>query len=475
MKNDALKTFRRIKEEQEKDSQNTYKRTRFPANLLFNFLYFRLFDIFYIENVDNLLKGLKKLFPDKNDSFFIEYNSENFIKNSTGISSGEWLNIGYLVGSSKNRFLGQRNRVLKELPSFVDYIHIELHKVLPSFFTLSYDVHLKESVTQELIKLHNSKFKSEITFRKLIPYGKLGGGYSTKSSEIVMRQEILTWISSLQIQVELYLKKFLKGKFFEDDPSKSTNLPCIEIYVVGKFPESKITIRNWIIKSSNWLESLGFHAIHIDSFTNNNLIYIPKWYENRDKHFRFNSRLLASKEDYIKTINLDMYGKDENLALSHNTQGDFLTLILPTIVILEMITRFKIKFEKIRSNIFSTFKSDSTPFFNLNKDVKLSSSLLQTSVIFDRISKEFDIEQKNISAQLEGISDFSKIGNKDKKRYTNLNEELLGMIMFKLKYLKGHVEFADNWLSKFLVLRNLSVTFFLALIAIIVAIISLLK
>ena len=135
-KGDVARTLRRIKKEQDKDSQNTLLKTRPPEGTAIEYFYFRLFDIFQIENVDNLLSGLRKLFPSFDDPFFRGDYFEKFIQNATGITGGGWINIGYICRDRKGRFFGNRFRELKKLPPYVDFIHIELHKVLPSFFLL---------------------------------------------------------------------------------------------------------------------------------------------------------------------------------------------------------------------------------------------------------------------------------------------------------------------------------------------------
>ncbi len=473
LKSDGLKTLRHIKQRQDKDSQDAFLKTRPPEGEAIEYIYFRLFDVFQIENVGSLLSGLKKLFPNFNDPFFRGDYYERFIQNATGISGGEWLNIGYIGRESKGRFWGERFRELKNLPSCVDYINIELYKVLPSVFTLTYDVHLEDSATQKLNELQNSFFTSEILFRKLIPYGKLGGGYSTNPAEHVMRQEITNWLTNLRSQVEKCLEQFLKGDFLRDKSQKSCHLPSIEVYAFKGMPESKTALRNWIQKSSRWLESLGFNLLLNNTFTDGKLIFVPKWQQDEDNN-RPSYRIMVAWDLYLKSINYEMYGNDEKFAVAHNTQEDFLAHILPPLVIFEILARFQGKFEKIRRNVFNTIKPAIFHEIHFGRYIKLSDTVLQASVLYNRISKDFQIEIKNISNHLKGVTAFTEIGHARKNKYRKLDEELLGAVEFRINLLKEHVDFAMFWLSQYLALRNLSVTYFLALIAGIVAIVSLL-
>src|SRR5689334_2549130 len=187
---DVIRTLRRIKKNQDEDSNNTLLKTRPPEEVEIEYFYFRLFDTFQIENVDDLLNGLRRLFPNFDDPFLRGDYYRKFIRNATGITGGGWLNLGYIYRDRKGRHFSDKVRELRSLPPYIDYIHIELHKVLPSVFAITYDVHLEENVTKQLTELQNSPYKSEIQFRKLIPYGKFGGGYSTNPAESVMREEI---------------------------------------------------------------------------------------------------------------------------------------------------------------------------------------------------------------------------------------------------------------------------------------------
>lgn len=473
LRGDGVTTLRHIKERQDKDSHDTFLKTRSPEGTTIELIYFRIFDIFQIENTDSLLSGLNKIFPKFSDPFFRGDYYEKFIQEATGISGGQWLNIGDIYRDRKGRFFGDRVRELKTLPPHVDYIHMELHKVLPSIFVVTYDVHLEESATNEINKLQNSLYKSEILFRRLIPYGKLGGGYSTNPAEHVMKRVIIDWLTDLRIQVEKCLEPFIAGDFLRDKSQKNSRLPSIEVYGIKGMPKTKPAIRNWIHASNRWLESLGFHLLVSNTFTDGKLIFIPKWQHDNDDN-RPSYRLVVAWDLYLQSINCEMYGHDKKFAIAHETQESFLTPILPPLVIFEMLARFQRKFEKIRRNVLGTIKP--TIFYGTHflKYINLSDTLLQASFLYDRISKDFQIESKDISMQLKEVSRLTEIGHVRKNKYRKLDQELLGGIEFRINSLKEHVDFATNWLSQYLALRNLAVTYFLALVAGIAAIVSVL-
>ena len=169
-----------------------------------------------------------------------------------------------------------------------------------------------------------------------------------------------------------------------------------------------------------------------------------------------------------------MYGNDERFAVAHNTQEDFLTPILPLLVVSEILARFQERFEKIRHDVLKTIKPALFYGIHFGKYIKLSDTVLQASVLHDRISKDFQFEVKYMSAELKEFSDFVELGRVQKNKNRKLDQELLDGVEFRINLLKEHVDFAMNWLSQYLSLRNLSVTYFLALVAGIAAIVSLL-
>ena len=467
----GVKTLRHIKERQDRDSQDTFNKTRPPKGIKTNFIYFRLFEIYKIENVNMLLEGLEKLFPNFNNNFIGGDSYKKFIQNSTGITSGEWLNIGYIFKDNKKGYAGQNHRELKELPRFVDSIHIELHKILPSIFVLTFDVNLNDNATQKINELQSSLYSSEIRFRKIIPSGVLGGGYSEKPCEHVMKQEIENWISNLQFQVEKCLRVFFTGYFLSEKSQSKGNLPSVSVFGIKGIPKNVLNITEWLINSGNWLESFGFDSLQFNSFTNGKLIFVRNWSRSED-NTKSRYRLIVAWDSYLEPKIIEMYGNNEKIAISIKTQEDFLSTILPSIAISEMLSHFQFSFEEIRQNVLSFLKPNILNGFHLRKYIKLNDAVLQASVLYDRISKDFKIEKDYISRNLEKISDFSESRKSKKNKKSELNEYLIRQIEFKIEMLKEHVDFLFTWLSRYLALENLSMTFFLAIIALFLAMLS---
>jgi hypothetical protein len=470
IKGHIFETLRGLKREQDRESTDTFTKTRPPEGVEIEYPYFRLFDIFQIEDANKLLKGLRKLFPYFNDPFIEGHYNENFIRNATGMTVGEWLNIGCLYKENKGRRFYGRSSKINELPSFVDYINVELHKILPSIFVITYDVHLNDNLINKLIELQSTKYLPDIKLRNIIPYHKGSVGYSMLPAELVMERNIGEWFTNLRYSVEDCLKNYIKGEFLNDKSKLYNHLPSIEVFIFKGLPETRKAIINWINKSNRWLGSLGLHYLFINAFTNGKLFFIPKTLQTYDNGIP-SYRIIISYEAYVKSLNKEIKGKIEKGAVIYKSQN-ILTSMQSPLVIFELLRRFEIKFKKIRQEVFQTINSSGIREYILIRDIMLSNSVLRASSLYDRISKDYHLESKNITRQLKEVSDMIEINNSIKGKVLHLDIELNKGINNRIRILKEHVEFAMNWLAQFLSLRNLFFTNMLALIAVIAAISS---
>lgn len=467
LKGDGINTIRRLEKKNKSKAEELYEKTRPPKDNTIDYLYFRLFDVFQIEDFENLIQGIKRLFPDFEDDFLFGNRDLEFIRKATGISGGHRLNIGTLYRDAEGMVFGYRARKMIELPEYVDFIDVELHKCLPSIFVMTYDVVLRNTATEKLIQLQNTYYYPEIQFRNLLPRGKSAGGYSTAFAEHVMRREIVKWLDTLRYQVEKILKSYLKGDFMLEVSEHITKLPAIEVYGFKNAPKTKTAQKNWLIATKDWLESFGFPRHHYDTYTNGKIMFLSI---EKEEFFsttiidRSVHRLMVMWKSYIGTINTNMYGNNESYAIVHSTQ-ELLTAMLPAIVLLEIISRFQHKFEKIRRDVLSNIKPRNIFGLYLLNYIKLSNDVFQASILYDRISKDFKQEQEYISRQLSEISDFKQIDLAGSNISNQLDDGLLKEVKFRIGFLEEHVTFISNWISQFLSLRNLSVTYLLAVVA----------
>ena len=287
-----------------------------------------------------------------------------------------------------------------------------------------------------------------------------------------MRREILKWLSDFRSQIERCIGRYIQGYFFKRSFGNKSSLPAIEVYSFKGIPKTKAKFLSWVKSASPWLESLGFYLFSYKMYSDGKVIYVPL----REKdYFGISyapvSRLMIHEEQYLQTIDIRMFGNDKRLAMAENSQ-EVLTLLLPYLVIDEILIVFQQEFEEIRNTIFRSMKKSGILFYWLGRLIKLNDVLLRLSVSHDRISKELQLEQKWIAKSLQEVEDLKVVESLNKNRPALLGDALKKSVDARLDLLTKHISIAHDWFTQYLALRTIAVTYILAVVAGITAIIS---
>lgn len=408
---------------------------------------------------------------------------------------------------------------MSKLPPEVDHIQVGLHQILPSVFVVTFDVYLTDRATQRLMQLQSMHYLSEVRFTRLIPRGILAGGYSESPADGVMRREILSWLKQLRGEVEMCLKPLANGYFMRHSPDKVARLPAIEIYAlkgvlkgnkVGNIsnkseeePElgalHRFLARPWSVfrwkateqtpeqktiealpngsyafneilstlinEAWRWWRSLGFNSFGYNVYTDDKLMFMPRQDEVvYGRSERIPHRLIVLWEPYLASIKTNGFGEDQKAAVAYYTQ-DTLDTMLPCIAILSFLILFQRNIETLRQKTFRSMETRWPPNIGLIADIRRSDTIMQASMLLDRISKEFQQEQASFRYDLRKIAALRSIENSGTKHAKELRDVLLESISFRIELLNKHLFFVQDWFSQYLTLRNTAVTYFLAIIA----------
>lgn len=154
-----------------KEANDHAKRIKPPSGASIEFPYFRLIEIFTIEEFDGLRDGLLRLFPQLSDPLSGRDFASSFGQRADAIKGGSWQHIGYVFRDAKKRFLGlDAYREMKDLPEVVEWIHVTLHRFLPSLIVVALDVNLSDEATNQLNSLQQAAYLPEVQFRSLLPW-----------------------------------------------------------------------------------------------------------------------------------------------------------------------------------------------------------------------------------------------------------------------------------------------------------------
>ncbi|TVL99484.1 MAG: hypothetical protein CV087_17705 [Candidatus Brocadia sp. WS118] len=449
-----------IREHQRRESKKEYERSRPPKGVEFLFLYFRLIEIFHIEEFDNFQKGLIRLLPGLQDDFYNRNFQTEFRHFTESISGGGYKKLGLIRREGKRiAFFHKPVCEIRDLPPEVDYISISIHKALPSAVEITLDVHLTHEATKHLLELQEKHYLSRIRFRSLFPWKMKG--YTEDYIGSIISQQILEWINNLRINIELCIRPYIKGYFMQQITGKKPCLPAIEVYGMKGLPEGEEafdTLRN---ESRGWLSSLGLE-FYRDIYGDGKSLFV--WsHTNTTKTDNCTAhRLIVLWESYLKTLETKHYG-GEISAIIHNTKYA-LDAILPCIAVIEFLRTAQRNIEKLRMAVFDSIKLRPFSRYKLNKYIKLNNVVKQESMILERTSMEFNERIKYIHYKMKSIEDMKIIKkNPNVNEVENLKDVSIEFVKFDIDRLKKSLSLVTNSFSEFLSTRNMEVMYRLQL------------
>lgn len=447
-----------IREHQRRVSEKEYERSRPPKGVELLFLYFRLIEIFHVEEFDKLQEGLIRLLPSLQDDFINKEFPTKFKHFIESITSGGWQNLGFICRESKGGLLlSKPSREIRYLPPEVDYIDIAIHKTLPSVVEITLDVHLTLEATKHLLELQEKHYLSRIRLRSLFPWKMKG--YSEEHVNSIITQQILAWVNNLRVNVELCIRPYIKGYFMQQSIGKKPCLPAIEVYGMKGLPEGEEALDTLRNDSWGWLNSLGFN-FYYDIYGNGKSLFV--WSNTNSTDNCTPHRLIVLWESYLKTVESELYC-GEISAIVHNTIY-VLDAILPCITVIEFLKTTQRNIEKLRMAVFGSMKLRPFSRYKLNRYIKLNNVVKQESMILERTSMEFNEQINSIHYKMKTVEDMKVIKiNPNVNEDKNLKDVSIKFVKFDINRLKKSLSLVTNSFSEYLSTRNMEVMYRLQL------------
>lgn len=391
----TITTLKIIREGQRQSSESTHELTRPSEGTNINFLYFRLIEIFHIEDFSNLKEGLLKLFPDlQSDWNEIDFKTE--FDSATTHGTGTWRRLGIIYRKPAS-YPSEPRASLPNLPSVVDHISVEWHKPLSSIFIVTFDVHLTKEATRQLINLQEEPYFEEIRFEKFIPWSPYRMGHSMGSSGTKMQEEITSWFANLRGEVEKCISPYVSGYFARQRTDSSANqvvsLPSIEVFALNGVKGNSDSFEQWKKDAGHWWNSLGF-KFHSNVYMNNLLVFaFPNESTRQERKGGFYTayRFASLWEDFILTIDTKNYQhleEDKFESVQRNFAKEeikeWLNKILPLIALRELTNSIHRNIQKFKQEVF---RGNDT---RLKRYIELCYVLQKEESLFNRIKLEFE-------------------------------------------------------------------------------------
>ncbi len=377
-------------------SGRDYDRSRPPSGTGVDYLFFRLIELYHIEDFESLREGLIKLFPElQGDLPQQDFRAE--FTQSVDKNFQSWRKLGNIVPKGKDSFL-DTHRVMPELPDEIRLIVVELHQILPSFFVVTYDCILTSEATQHLLALQDQHYLGKIRFKRLIPWGIHGGGHSQGNPDTERVENVVDSLATLRGKVERCLLPYASGYFARQQvgklPSVTTRLPAIEVFALKGVPEEATAFKQWKENARHWWESLAFN-FSSDTYKNRSLVFAhPRERRSHESKTlgRTGYRFAVLWESYLAVLDTkdfqhlkeETFKKvEKDIALQEIAES--LNDIIPLITLSELLQAIGSNISKFKQAAFKSIGSRR----QLNEYIRLSYVVQHEAMLLARTSLEF--------------------------------------------------------------------------------------
>lgn len=259
---------------------------------------FILLEIIPLEKINNLIKGLDRLYAGASVSLKSRLDYKKILsKSHSKLFQWNTMPLPYITTDKlKGKVLP--NCVFHDLGENIRHYHITIYKVLPSTVILQIQVYLDDKISKKIndvIYKYHKEVKEPIETPKG-KYTKIYGPEHQKESEIyAFRQD-------LHKEATGFLKQYFEGYFFELSNSDVSVIPIIDLFSL-EYPVNEEEIFDWGIKHSGFFHCFSTHIIPYDSFKYEN--YLLCLESKRDSEFK-NYLILANKKTSANNMYPDL-------------------------------------------------------------------------------------------------------------------------------------------------------------------------
>ena len=433
--------------------------TRPPEGTEIEYLFFRLFEMFHIEDFERLKNNLLKLLPGLESDFPHANFKTDFQRSAEMGGAGGWRKLGMITRKGEP-YPFEPSIVMPELPEEVKIITIELHQILPSIFTVTLDVHLTEKATAQLVSLQSQRFLPRVRYEKLIPLGMFGLGRSEENAATIMNEKIFEWHEQLRSKVEACFRPYLAGYFMRSLSDGTSQLPAIEVYAFKGVPEGDEAFIKWKEESYHWWRSLGFKFYDYDYYRTNNFLFA--WAEDRETTSRPAHRLVALWEPSLRSVDPKSLGSNlsdetieklkDNAVIEDLT--DALSAMLPGIAILRLCAVIRSNVEKFKHLALATIATSR----RMKKYIALNYVVQREAMLLKRVELEF--EEAKVWVGGSGFARLPFTGETTKEdKDPNLRDDTLSAIERNIKQIKEQLDYIAASFSGYLATRNMEVMY----------------
>ena len=426
-----------MRKHQREQAARSLETSRLPEDIDIRYPLCIQMELFPVERIDILNSAIAHYFPE--EGFFSQ--KRNFIDSiAPSLLAGGYSHVGTLVRKS-NFLFGGASATVSNLPADVQYIAIDVYKVLSSIFVVRFSSYLNDGPMARVREQLNRMYLPATRFKYWIPHGFSFISHSETPSDLVREKSVLRELLRVRVQLEEFIGQRFQGYFFGQCKRKEPRLPTIERFDLTGVPSEGEFLR-W-----GWGEPLGLHSgiISFDGYRADKQIFVFGGERNCD-------RPLAHRWILLHDVDEGAAARNERL---HSLTDQIIANIVGEITVLEFLTQIRSSVESLRVRIYRRL-AGSSYFMRFRKDIRLHRDLQKESLLLNRLGLEVSQGEKLHGSRPHPAASFEPIRKGRKK---DLGEALSAGVHFQLETISSHIDFVTKSFSDFVVTRNMELTF----------------
>ncbi len=349
-----------------------------------------------------------------------------------------WSHIGHIVAKRRILFPGQV-AIVRELPSDIEHIGMEVHRVLPSLLALTFKVTLADDASTELARLYERSYLSEIRFNSWFPFRTRRWGSSELQAESVRERTIRNYVDLTRRAAEEFVARYIPG------PSNSgvPGFVSIDQFRLASEKEKAPDMRNM----GAWSRQFGF-PWNYNSFLpeDDNSIFLVAGQWGR---FEYPHRLVIATDP--------PQGDIANSGIDNTIHE-----LIPFLAIHQVLSDSEDLVGKLRFQVFRRIATRGLNAWFRNKvpgsfgrDIRLNSRLQLSRMLLARLRLEYVQHIATLGSRCRALKAFTRVNGAK----ASLLDFFQGVVSREFDMVSGHLQLAAESFSLHVSLRNIDVTF----------------